>query len=628
MAAIAGIFNRNGKEVDESSLKNQIGALQHRGTMQPQVYVNGCIGFVQLGNEILPGKSYGDQITQDASGRYTLISHGRIFNDNEIRDQLENELHIGRNLSIVELMLEAFKCWGDQAFERLNGEFSCAIWDNQSNQLTLVRDPCGIKQLFFSITSDYVVFASEVKGVFADPRVSKNPDPVGIVNYLLLNRFLFPAENTFYQTIERLQAATIFNIDRESDRQHIFWRLDPNRHDSYANDQECIESIRELIVDAVRIRMPEGDRLGAALSGGFDSSSIVCLMDHINRTERTKQASLDTFSFNFDSDDADEIELIDLVADRVGAKHHHTDALPPSFFDDMDAFIHIHDGPLLESSVLCLWGKKSAASKAGINVLLSGLGGDEIFMGTLHYFSDLFRRGQWGTLYKVMKGVYPIDKSTGKPTSLSHLWRAYIISPLIPYWLRQLRGVNQGNKFPPDWIAKQALQQTGLGEKIPTGMDSLFSTAFDNHNFTLFHYELLGGAIPYHDEASAAFGIETRFPYLDTRLVEAMFAIDRAWKLDGDIIRKMQKSAMQPFLPKEILDDHLKKNFHFALHRFTQRVYEKPIRELLKGNKQLSREYMDWKVLEQNCDAFFSGKTADPTPIWLAMNLERWLKTF
>ena len=131
--------------------------------------------------------------------------------------------------------------------------------------------------------------------------------------------------------------------------------------------------------------MPESDRLGAALTGGVASPASVCLMSHLDRTEHSGRATIDTFFFDFGSEDADVVELIDLVASRVGARHDHIPALTPCVPRRAGHVIRLYDGPPLESVVLPRWGKKRTARAAGVDLLLSGLGGDELFMGTLHF---------------------------------------------------------------------------------------------------------------------------------------------------------------------------------------------------------------------------------------------------
>ena len=621
MGAIAGVFERRGAPSSKALLQKQAELLSHRGK-QFSLYTQNEFGAMHRRDQTTPAIYPQNQPYTDASGRYAIVCAGRIFNHTELQTELGIEHH---TCSILETILATYIKYGVKAFKRFNGAFCCAIWDDVEKSLLLARDHCGIKQMFYHINSDTVVFGSEVKSVLADSRISQNPSATGIAHYLMINRYLFGKQETLYENVFRLLPGQYMRIDQNSHHTETYWQIDSNKHLQYSSDEECIDSLRELIVDSIRIRMPATSKLGAALSGGFDSSSIVCVLDHLRKTELSQETSLDTFSFNFGSDDADEIELIDLVSNRTNSNHHHINALTPTFFDDLDKLIYIHDGPLLESSILCLYTKKRTVRNAGIDVILSGLGGDEVFMGTLHYLSDLLHTGKWINLVKSLRSIYPVDLSTGRKTSLKHIAIAYMLSPILPDWVRKMRGTYKGMPFPPPWISPELLKQTNLGQSFPERIAPKFSSAFDTQFYDLFYFELLNGAIPYQDEVSGAFALETRYPYLDIRLIETMFALDQRWKLDGDNIRLLQKQAMKPFLPKEIYTDHLKKNFHGALHRFTRKTLKEPVENLINGKGQLSREYIHWPAVQKHMELFFSGQTHDPTPLWLTLNLERWL---
>jgi asparagine synthase (glutamine-hydrolysing) len=434
------------------------------------------------------------------------------------------------------------------------------------------------------------------------------------------------AEATFYRSVRRLLPGHVLAADDAGVRSTTYWTLDPSREDSRPVDDHCVAAVRELITDAIRIRLPEGDRLGAALTGGYDSSSIVCLMGHLDRTERGGRATIDTFSFDFGTDEADEVELIDLVARKVGARHHHVESLTPGLLDDLDTLIRANDGPVLESVMLLLWKKKRVAAAAGIDVLLSGLAGDELFMGTLDFLADLLRRGRWVELCRQVQSMYPVDRSTGKATSLRGLSRAYMVAPLLPERLRRLLKTYVGRPFPPEWIAPVLAARAGLTGRLPRSRGPRFATAFHQRAWELLGGDVMGGVLPYHDVCSAAAGVDTRFPYLDVRLVEMLFAVPREWKIDRGQVRRLQKRAMATVLPAEVQHDHLKKNFHPPLNRFMRQACRAEMDALLARPGALAREYLEWTELRGYYERYLDGRVDDPSPVWGALNLERWLE--
>ena len=274
MGAIAGVLERRGRNVSTETLRRQSEVLAHRGPQGPSIACKDPVGLVHLRDAVLPSISPGEQPLSDPSGRYTMVCNGRIFNAHEVAHDLPGAKQGGEPSSILEVMLQAYLAWGIDAFKRFNGGYACAIWDQQKQTLLLARDPFGIKQLFFHLTPESLVFGTEIKAVLADRRISRRPDSEGIANYLILNPYLFRSEHTFYERIVHLQPAQVLTVGMQSYQENTFWCLDPLQHEQYSSDEDCIESIRNLITDSVRIRMPDGDRLGAALSGGFDSSSI------------------------------------------------------------------------------------------------------------------------------------------------------------------------------------------------------------------------------------------------------------------------------------------------------------------------------------------------------------------
>lgn len=568
-----------------------------------------------------------DQPLVDPSGRYRIVCNGRIFNAPDVAADLGRSRTALRTESILEVMLQAYRRWGVDAFARFNGAFACAIWDAHEQSLLLARDHLGIKPLFYFLSNRLLIFASEVKGVLAHPHCPRRADETGIAEYLVCHRLLLDSETTFYEGIKRLRPAHVLTVSAATTEGRRYWQIDPERQDTHADDDACVEATRDLLVDAVRIRLPDSKRVAAALSGGFDSSSVVCVLDHLNRKERGGSMSLDTFSFTFDDDEADERELIDVVAAQAGAVHHHVHVLRPDLFDDVDELIRRNDGPTLENGILLLWNKKKAVRQRGLDVLYSGLGGDELFMGDLTYFADLFRQGSWKSLYRELRSFHPWNRSSGKRTSLAGLLRSYTIAPLIPNWASALKRSHLGRPFPPSWMSRALIARTGVGRHIPRRPPPHFPTLYAQYCYDIFHHEIVSANLPYHDVTSATFAVDTRFPLMDVRLVEALFALPRTWKIHLGAVRMLQRRAMAFVLPPEVLSDHLKKDFHPTLNRFQRKVYREQLDDTFLGRQQLSGPYLDWKALELSYRRFVADGVGNPYPLWLAINLERWLKT-
>ncbi len=626
MGAIAGFVQHGGRAVDRKTLLGMADRIAHRGPAGCETWTDGPVAFAHLRNRLEPAVAAHGQPIASVDGRYRMICAGRVYNWRELGIELVRKLGGEPPVGCLHTLLGCYLHEGVEGLARWNGDFACAIWDAAEQSLTLARDHFGMKPLYYALTPTMLVFASEIKSVLAHPAITPAPDSTGIAEFLSVNRFLLLTGNTCYEGVRKLLPASWLRFTADGHDSGRFWNIDPGRRDRFADDRQRVETVREIMVDAIRIRLPEGERVGAALSGGFDSSSIVCVLRHLLRETARDGVRLDTFSYNFGSDEVDETHLVDLVARETGAHHHALSVLQPGFFDDLDAVIAANDGPVVESTALLLYKKMRRVREAGQDVLFSGIAGDELFQGELNYFADLLRKGRLGTLLREVRGVYPVDPITGRQTRLLTLLRAFALSPLRPHWLQRMRGTQNGVPYPPDWLAPDLLRRAALPAGLPDPPRPRFDDVFDQSCWDLFYYELAGASAHYHDCAAAPFAIDVRCPLLDVRLVEAMFATPREWKIREGRARAMQKQAMQPFLPREILEDHVKKDHHPTVTAFMQQALRPQVEQLLAGRDQLSREYVDWSSLERHARPFFAGKRYNPLPIWLAMALERWLQ--
>jgi asparagine synthase (glutamine-hydrolysing) len=626
MGAIAGIFAPDGAKPRADDLARMSQTLAARAPGADERWVGESCALLHRANEVRPSISDSGQPLADSSGRYRIVCSGRIFNSRELVHDLRAQGAIeGASPSILSVLLHAYTAWGMDAFRRCNGAFACAIHDSMTDTLVLVRDQIGVHPLYYRTGGGSIIFASEVKAILAHSDVPRLPDETGIANYLSGNRYLLLDEHTFYHGISRLLPGHALVASSGRVEVRPYWSIEPGRRSDVQRFDEAVERTRELLIDAVRIRIPEGDRVGAASSGGFDSSSVVCIVSRLLR-ERGARADLHTFSFDFGSEAADEPHLVDAVTRFAGAVHHPLRVLTADFLDETDELVAANDGPTLEDSVLLLWKKKRNARACGVDVLLSGLGGDELFMGRLNYMADLLRSLHWKELYGEVRSIYPVNPNTGLRTSLRKLLRAYAIAPLEPRWIKNARRRSIANPFPPAWMAPALVQRTGVGSRLPDPPRPRFRSVFDQDCYDVFNYELLGGAVPYHDIASSRWAVDTRFPLLDVRLVEHMFAMPREWKIRRGKVRMLQKEAVMPFVPPQIAAEHIKKDFHPVLNAFLRGAYATELVPLLEQRTHASDEYVAWGPVGEYYAAFAAGKIANPFPLWLVSNLERWLR--
>lgn len=506
---------------------------------------------------------------------------------------------------------------------RTDGRFVVLFENLETGKTLLAADPLGVMSVYCTRAGANLAFATDVNSLIDLPQVSKEPDPVTIAQYLTCSRYTLPIARSFYRDLEKLPSnhALILSGGERSVRR--YWTPSLSRHEVLRDDDETIvETARQLMLDATLRRMPESGPLAAALSGGFDSSSIVSMMRHL---DGSANRPFTTVSFNFGSEDADEDELIDAVSREKNTDHHRVNVLEKPFLTETEDVIRYNGGPILESGVLLLWKKKAKLAELGHHASLSGLGGDELFMGRMNFLADEFRQLHLATALREIRAIFPYDRSTGKRTSLKKVLKAYIASPLEPYWMKNLRQARFGSKYPPSWIRPSVISNNWLSGSLPRAEPPCADTVYQQDCWEVFYYELLNGGVTYHSVAGNGTGVDTRFPLMDRKLAEYMFRVPRRLKISEGNVRYVQKETMRPFLPKAVLSDHLKKDFHPVLDAHLRKEYAARIGPLMEAKSRLSDDFVEWDSLRSTYDAFQQGKSK-PHALWVAYCLERWMQ--
>jgi len=512
---------------------------------------------------------------------------------------------------------------GLDGLRRTDGRFLVVFQNTRTKEVIIAADPVGNMAVSVVKSGPMVAVATDINSLLDLPSVSKEPSPEAIAEFLTCARYNLPVSRSFYRDIDKIPANHAFVLSGDTATIKRYWMPDFNpRNRIQDDDQTIVETARQLMLDATRRRMPADGPLAAALSGGFDSSSVVAMMRHI---DEPAHRPFSTISFNFGSEDADEDDLIDAVSEMNDTTHHRVNVLDSPFLTETDDAIRANAGPIMESGVLLLWKKKARLQELGHSVSLSGLGGDELFMGRMNFLADEVIHGHWRTAWKEIRAVFPFDSSTGKRTSLRKLVKANIISPLEPYWLKNLRQAKLGHRYPPDWIRQNVIDKGWLNPSLPRAQPPFAKEAYQQDCWEVFYYELLHGGLTYHSVAGNGTGVDTRFPLLDRKLIEYMFRVPRRLKIHNGRVRYVQQEAMRPFLPKVLLSDHLKKDFHPVLDAHLRKEYAERLDPMFKAKTRLSDDFVDWPALKSTYAAVLAGK-AKPYSLWVAYCLERWLQ--
>ncbi|MBK8871469.1 MAG: asparagine synthase (glutamine-hydrolyzing) [Elusimicrobia bacterium] len=373
--------------IDRSLLIRQSDALLHRGPDEGGLWVEGPVGLAMRRLKVVD--LVGGQQPMDnrecpchsLRGTLRLVFNGEIYNTPTLKPELLARGHKFKSHSDTEVLLHALEEWGDNAWNKLNGMFAVAVYDERAHRLTLARDRHGIKPLYYNLGPDGVRFASEIKALLLDPALSREKDPSAVDAYFSLG--YVPTPLSIYKSISKLPPGSALSIDvaSRSPRLMPFAGFEPRS--APLGRAEWMEGLDDRLAAAVARQMVSDVPIGVSLSGGLDSSAIA---SYVNRLGRP----LDSFHVYFASPSYSEREEAGRTANRLGLRHHEWE-MPTPPPDEVERVVGLFDEPLSDPSVLpteFLFRK----TREHVTVTLSGDGGDEIFAGYPTYLADRWAR--------------------------------------------------------------------------------------------------------------------------------------------------------------------------------------------------------------------------------------------
>jgi len=562
MCGIAGFIASASATPDRGVLTRMTRALAHRGPDAEGIEIDGPAGLGHRRLSVLDLSSAANQPMRDASGRYILVFNGEIYNFREIRGALESLGHAFATNGDTEVVLAALKQWGPDALQRMIGMFALALWDTERQRLFLARDRLGKKPLFFArLPGGGIAFASEPRAVAKHPEVSGGVDATSLAHYLRLN--YVPCNRTLYAGVESLPPACYADFDTARGlRVERYWDLAAKFRDKrvFSSEHEAAEELRALIDDAVRLRLVSDVPLGAFLSGGVDSSTIVASM-----TKNTSPEGIFTFSSGFVEDSYDESRMAEKLADEFGLAHR-TQSLDTRSLDLLPAVVAAAGEPIADTSMLPMY-FLSKFTRDFVTVALSGDGGDECFAGYETYVADKLHRvtshsPQW--LRKRLPGILdqllPVDhRKVGWPEKLRRFSAALPLDFAHAHaaW-RDIFGHDElSGLMHKDWRANSA------GSDRADVFADYFSGHFaevsgchpvDQATYVDIKTWLVDDVLVKADRTSMAHSLEVRCPLLDHRIVEFAAQLPPEFKLRGFAKKHLLKLSQRDRLPGWVLN--------------------------------------------------------------------------
>ena len=573
--------------------------------------------------------SAGQQPLSNEDGSIWVVFNGEIYNHADVRKELESHGHAYRTRSDTETIVHAYEQWGEECVHRFRGMFAFAIWDAPKRRLLLVRDRLGVKPLYWSRTSDALLFGSEIKAILASGLIQPEANQA-VLPEVLSTRYT-SGDETMFRGIHKLLPGHLLVFEGGTMTTRQYWDV-PDRETQGAGPRDQgspVDRFRELLEESVRLRLMADVPLGMFLSGGIDSSAIAALMT------RMIDRPLQTFSVAFKDRAFNELGYARQVATAIGAVSHEIVIDDRDFFGALPKLVWHEDEPIAHPSSVPLY-FVSALARQHVTVVLTGEGSDELLAGYGKY-----PRAAWnwraGTIYeRLMPGA--VRSSIARevipmlpPALARYARRSFLAMNRTPEAMffdnfASIRVADQHQLLSP------ALRETATGAGAYGSSLGYFNAR--SGSSTLLDRLLYADIKTYlvellmkQDQMSMAASIESRVPFLDHRLVEFAATLPDQWKLNGWTTKRILRESMKGLLPDSILN-RPKMGFPVPFAGWTRGAWNGMAREVLLDRRSRERGVIDPPAVDRLLTEHAAGRTEGGDRIWSLLNLELWHRTF
>lgn len=606
----------------ERRMATMLEVQKHRGPDDHGMWLGegACLGHRRL--SIIDLSPAGHQPMSNEDGTLWIVFNGEIYNYTGIARELETLGHVMRSATDTEVVIHAYEEWGDACFGRFNGMWGLLLWDARRRTALCARDRLGVKPLYFHADGQHLAVASEIKGVLAagvTPALNEEYAAHVIADGLLDDR----GDQTLFAGIRQLPAGHVmrFSAAEGLSAPEPFWRLDPERAAAEFDYSDPAATVRELLTDAVHLRMLASDvPIGSCLSGGLDSSSIVSL------ATRDAHGRLATFTVEYPGTSSDESRYSRLVAETFGCDSVRGVPDPHDYLSVLERLTWFMDEPPVSSPGSYSQWKVFELVAPRVKVVLDGQGGDELFGG---YHGHVDANLRWLTRQLLTGHLNVGDRFRGSLGAAaafrSESTAVTLARVLAPERIRRGHaerriGVRAGGLSPAMWGPYRG---TAPGPDIVATSDGV--------NAALFN-DLLRDKLPaylhYEDRLSMGFSVESRTPFLDYRLVEYLAGLPGNEKMREGATKALLRESMRGITPKEILDRKDKMGFATPTSGWFRDQVREDVRAYLLDRQTHDRGMLDMAQVERTLARHAAGEVDAGNQIFRWLSLEAWFRRF
>lgn len=622
MCGICGIFEYNRHtEIPGEIVHRMNQTMIHRGPDDGGVFVGPGIGLGHRRLSIID-LAGGHQPMSNEDGTIWLLLNGEIYNYPELRAELLQRGHKFVTRSDTEAIVHLYEDFGEGCFQKLRGMFAIALWDSKNRKVVLARDRVGKKPLFYAADEKRILFGSELKALLAGDSLSREMDHEALSDYFSFG--YIPAPKTIYRSVRKVMPGHYLVASASGIRETKYWDLSFNQVEQ-RSEAEWGERLRHELCEATRVRLMSDVPLGAFLSGGIDSSSVVAMMSHLMKRAVT------TCSIGFNEAKYNEAEYA-LQVSKLFSTDHHVETVEPNAVEIVDKLAWHFDEPFADSSAIPTY-YVSKIARHSVTVALGGDGGDESFAGyrryKLDYYENLLRSrvpaalrssvfGPLGRWYPPLAWAPRVFRAKSTFQSLSR-------SPLEGYFnsISYFRPGDKTRLFTPEFQAKLANYDS------MEVLREYYDRADTDDPLTKIQYVdiktyLTDDILTKVDRASMAVSLEVRAPMLDHHFLELAATIPSSLKLRNGTGKYILKKALEPVLPANILY-RAKQGFAIPLADWFKRDLKDMAHHIIVETDDgiLNKEFLG-TIWDQHQKGYYDRSAL----LWATLMFRKWQTTF
>ncbi len=603
----------------EPLLEGMTAAIAHRGPDERGYLVSPEAGLGHARLSVV-GLGDGQQPMSDETGSLTIAFNGEIFNYVELREDLRARGRRFRTASDTEVILHLYDEMGEDCLRLLNGDFAFALWDRRRRRMMLARDRMGVRPLFHASSGGTLYFASEIKALLRVPGISARIDPLALDQIFTLWAPLAP--RTAFADVQELEPASVMTVEQGRTSIRRYWSLDfpPSAAQSAATDEtEAAVQVRELLTDAVRLRMRADVPVGSYLSGGLDSSLVSALAAGM------VPQGLDTFSVTFDSPEHDESAYQTEMAAVLGTRHHAVACRPGDIAADFPEVIRFAERPILRTAPAPLFQLSRLVRESGLKVVLTGEGADELLGGYPKH-----RAEPWVARYQRLM-----------PGSLHDL----LVAPAtraLPYAARRMKtvagvaGIRDRQARMVAWFGGANSDQAAALYAGPPQARALDPLPFAADGAAsalkrMLHFDqtswLPDNLLERGDRMMMAGSIEGRMPFMDVGLAELAARFPDAFLTGAPKGKRVLRALAAKLLPRDIIERR-KVGFRVPVEQWFRTGMADQLRDLLQSGDATIRQLCKASEIDRLVNEHLGAVSNHEKILWALANLEQFFRVF